>query len=275
MGLIEPKIICIMPCYNAEKTLAKAIESVINQNYSNWELIIIDDASTDKSVQIATKYLKNGKVTLLQNKTNKGCYYSRNRGLYHVKDKEWDWFTIHDSDDTSHPDRFSIYMAVTYNTNIQYMYSAGSGTRWGVSENKLVFKKLKRGIGTAFIHNDVFTKILGYFNSNMRFGADSEYEFKYLQVVSTIINNEIGLDDAKSIINYCIKNKKFIGGLDTKYCYLYNFGYTAGKNLTQIVPSSERKQYKDNYQKKWGQGGLSLTDFYQNFAPHPEDIILK
>ena len=261
-----------MPCYNAEKTLAKAIESVINQNYVNWELIIIDDASTDNSTRIAKTYLKSNRITLLQNKTNKGCYYSRNRGLYHVKDKEWDWFTIHDSDDTSHPDRFSIYMAVTYNTNIQYMYSAGSGTRWGVSENKLVFKKLKRGIGTAFIHNDIFIKALGYFNSTTRFGGDSEYQFKYLQILSTVINNEIGLDDVLSIVNYCINNKKFIGELSTEYCYLYNFGYTAGKNLTQIVPFSKRQQYKDNYMKKWGKGGLYIKDFYQDFIPNKEDL---
>ena len=59
MSLIEPKIICIIPCYNAEKTLAKAIESVTKQNYTNWKLIIVDDASTDKSVNVAIPWFSN------------------------------------------------------------------------------------------------------------------------------------------------------------------------------------------------------------------------
>ena len=273
MSLAEPKIICIMPCYNAEKTLAKAIESVINQNYINWELVIVDDASTDKSVQIATKYLENDKVTLLQNKTNRGCYYSRNRGLHHVKDKKWDWFTIHDSDDISHPDRFSVYMASVYDSNmINYIYSGGQGTRYNYREQKLEFVKKLRGVGVSFIHKDIFYSCLGYFDSNTLFGGDGEYEYKYLQVVSTIIKHEVGLDDMKSISDYCIDNKKFIGELGAEYCYLYTYGYTLGNNLTQKISLHEREAYDTQFRKKWGKGGIPLKDFYRDFTPHKEDL---
>ena len=52
------KILCIIPCYNASATLKGAIESVVNQSYTNWELIVVDDASTDKSRKIAQSYAK-------------------------------------------------------------------------------------------------------------------------------------------------------------------------------------------------------------------------
>ena len=88
MSLVEPKIVCIMPCFNRKDTIAKAIESVIHQNYTNWELIIVDDASTDGSTKIIKKYLADKRITLLQNQNNRGCFYSRNRALFYIKNLE-------------------------------------------------------------------------------------------------------------------------------------------------------------------------------------------
>ena len=52
------KILCIIPVYNAQNTLKGAIESITNQSYTNWELVIVDDASTDRSYKIAQSYAK-------------------------------------------------------------------------------------------------------------------------------------------------------------------------------------------------------------------------
>ena len=107
------KVLCIIPCYNAKNTLKRAIESIINQSYTNWELIIVDDASTDKSYKMAQSYSKQyPNITVLRNNTNQGCYYSRNRALYHMKDKEWDVFTIHDADDISDLRRFQHFIDI-------------------------------------------------------------------------------------------------------------------------------------------------------------------
>lgn len=54
----EPLVSIITPCYNAEKYIAEMIESVIDQSYQNWELIIVDDISTDKSIEIIDFYSK-------------------------------------------------------------------------------------------------------------------------------------------------------------------------------------------------------------------------
>ena len=104
------KILCIMPVYNKETTLEGAIQSVLQQTYKNFHLVIIDDCSSDGSRDILKRYESTPNITILYNDSNKGCYYTRNRGLYEFKDKEWDVWTIHDSDDVSDINRFSILL---------------------------------------------------------------------------------------------------------------------------------------------------------------------
>ena len=69
-----------MPSYNKEAYIAKAIESVINQTYTDWELIVIDDASMDNSVEIIKSFTDN-RIVFRQNKTNIGMAANRNRAL--------------------------------------------------------------------------------------------------------------------------------------------------------------------------------------------------
>ena len=130
------KILCIIPCYNAEGTLKAAIESIIQQSYTNWELVIVDDASIDKSYKIARSYAKkHPNITALKNHTNQGCYYSRNRALYHMKDKEWDIFTVHNANDTSTHNRFQINIDI-FNTNpkLSVIKGVSSGKKRNVSD---------------------------------------------------------------------------------------------------------------------------------------------
>lgn len=67
-----PLFSIIMPNYNKGKYIKEAIESVLSQTYSNWELIIVDDASTDNSLDAINAYLNNNKIKLIKNNTNKG-----------------------------------------------------------------------------------------------------------------------------------------------------------------------------------------------------------
>ncbi len=268
MTPLEPKIICIMPCYNAEKTIAKAIESVASQNYSNWELIIVDDASTDKSVKVIKKYLNNPKITLLQNKTNRGCYYSRNRAVHHVKDQKWDWFTVHDSDDTSHPDRFSIFMAFAYHGDYHYLLSAGRGSRYDWKEKKVIHMQHDGAPGQSFISYTLFNELLGYFNPELRHSADSEYMFKYEQIV----NANLQLENIKNPALYCKENKVYVGRIGKEFSYTYTWGFTLGNNLTQKVSKKDKEQSQNQWVDKWGKPGIPLKDFYQDFTPHKEDL---
>lgn len=75
------KISVIMPVYNSSKHLDKCISSVINQTFTDWELIMIDDGSTDKSLEILEKYRTNNKKLRIVSGVNCGCGGALNKGL--------------------------------------------------------------------------------------------------------------------------------------------------------------------------------------------------
>lgn len=95
--MFTDKISIIMAAYNAEKTIVKAIESVLAQTYANFELIIVDDCSTDKTAQLAEAFAaKDNRVRLVKNKENSGVSKTRLNGL---NLSEGEWIAILDSDD--------------------------------------------------------------------------------------------------------------------------------------------------------------------------------
>lgn len=84
----------IMPTYNRVSTIGSAIESVLEQSYDNWELIIVDDGSTDGTEQLVSKYLGN-RIKYFKNSKNMGANCSRNRGILLAKGE---YITFLDSD---------------------------------------------------------------------------------------------------------------------------------------------------------------------------------
>lgn len=99
------KISIIIPIYNSEASLQRCIESVINQTFSNWELILINDGSTDNSATICNKY-RNNKIKII-NKKNEGVSVARNIGLEHATGT---YITFADSDDYLEPYTFQTYV---------------------------------------------------------------------------------------------------------------------------------------------------------------------
>lgn len=77
----------IMPCYNASAYIREAIESVMNQSYRDWELLIIDDGSTDDSCKIAKGYSEHDKRIRLIEQANSGACKARNNGIEYAKGK--------------------------------------------------------------------------------------------------------------------------------------------------------------------------------------------
>lgn len=89
----------IMPSYNTEKYISDSIKSVQAQTYQNWELIIVDDCSTDNSLDVIRAFNEQ-RIRLLQNEKNSGAAISRNYALREAKGK---WIAFLDSDDTWEP----------------------------------------------------------------------------------------------------------------------------------------------------------------------------
>ncbi len=81
-GIRMPKVSVIIPIYNVENYLAECLDSVINQTFQDIEIICIDDASTDHSIEILREYAHgDSRITILQNECNRRQAYARNRGL--------------------------------------------------------------------------------------------------------------------------------------------------------------------------------------------------
>src|SRR3989338_1949612 len=79
----SPKVTVMMPVYNAEKYLARAIQSVLGQNFFSFELIIYDDGSSDGSYSIAEKYSRqDSRIRLMRSRVNRGVSYARNKILW-------------------------------------------------------------------------------------------------------------------------------------------------------------------------------------------------
>lgn len=85
----------IMPSYNTAKFIGDSIESVLNQTYTNWELIIVDDCSTDDTDKIVNNF-KDSRIKYLKNKKNVGAALTRNKAL---REAGGTWIAFLDSDD--------------------------------------------------------------------------------------------------------------------------------------------------------------------------------
>ena len=98
----EPILSVIMPVYNAERFVSKAIMSILNQTFDNLELILIDDGSSDHSLaQIQS--ISDDRIKLFRNDKNRGIVYSRNKGLSLAKG---DFIGMFDADDVAYPEKF-------------------------------------------------------------------------------------------------------------------------------------------------------------------------
>jgi glycosyltransferase involved in cell wall biosynthesis len=97
-----PAISVVLPVYNAERFVKEAIDSVLKQTFSDFELIVIDDGSSDSSVNIV-KSFSDDRIVLVSNEVNKGLIYSLNLGLQMARGK---YIVRMDADDVCFADRF-------------------------------------------------------------------------------------------------------------------------------------------------------------------------
>jgi len=98
---MEPKVSVIIPVYNADKYLRESIESILNQSFADFELLLINDGSTDNSLEIMNSY-SDKRIRVLNNHANTGLATVRNRGIDEARGEYIAWL---DADDASLPTR--------------------------------------------------------------------------------------------------------------------------------------------------------------------------
>ena len=110
----------IMPSYNTADFIEKSIKSVINQTYKNWELIIVDDCSTDNTDEVVEKFLSDKRIVYIKNEKNSGAAVSRNCALREAKGK---WIAFLDSDDLWHPQKLEKQIEFMEKTGYKFTYT--------------------------------------------------------------------------------------------------------------------------------------------------------
>ena len=113
----------IMPSYNTEKYILNSIKSVQAQTYASWELIIVDDCSTDNTLEIVKQYIEEAKETrirLLSNEKNSGAALSRNYALREAKGR---WIAFLDSDDLWLPEKLEKQIRFMEDNNYSFSYT--------------------------------------------------------------------------------------------------------------------------------------------------------
>lgn len=117
-----PLVSVIMPCYNMEKFIAHSIQSVRNQSFTDWELLIVDDASTDKTVEVVLPYCKqDDRVNLIAKTEHSGIADSRNEALAIARGR---YLAFLDADDIWHPDKLEKQLAFMQENEAAFSYSA-------------------------------------------------------------------------------------------------------------------------------------------------------
>ena len=109
----EVSVSIIIPTYNSEKYIAKAIESVLHQTFQKFEIILIDDASQDSTLSIVRSF-NDRRIKIIANKQNRGVSYSRNCGIKVAQGK---WIGLLDSDDWYAPQRLEKLLSAATATN--------------------------------------------------------------------------------------------------------------------------------------------------------------
>ncbi|MFZ3591239.1 glycosyltransferase family 2 protein [Bacillus sp. DJP31] len=157
---MNTKVSIIMGVYNSEVTLAQTLQSIEKQSYQNWELIICDDGSTDRTLEIAQRFARNNsRLKVIKNQHNVGLSRTLNQCLEHCSG---DYIMRHDGDDLMVEDR--IEKQVRYmNTHEcdacgSWAYLFDHDGVWGIRKLIRNPNKLTMVVGAPFIHPTVIMK---------------------------------------------------------------------------------------------------------------------
>ncbi|WP_411359015.1 glycosyltransferase family 2 protein [Pseudidiomarina salilacus] len=115
-----PLVSIIMPVFNVEDFVAESIRTVLHQTYSNWELIIIDDHSTDASLGVVTSFSADDRIKIFTNEKNLGGAGARNRGINAASGK---YIAFLDSDDLWLPTKLERQIAFMEKHKISFSYT--------------------------------------------------------------------------------------------------------------------------------------------------------
>ena len=215
----------IIPLYNKEKFVENAVRSILAQTFTDYEIIIVDDCSTDKSLEIASGIISDT-ITIIRHDKNKGLSASRNTG---IKAANAYYITLLDADDLWKPNYleklFSLIQefpeAALFGTNYEELYPGNKAilpaNNVNLRSDGIVSDFFASNLGQPIycscsicISRNVFEKI-GYYNENITFGEDVDFniransEFKVAYSPEALVSYTMFSEN--QITNTNLKNK--------------------------------------------------------------------
>ncbi len=151
----------IIPCYNSEKYLARAIESVLKQTYINYEIIVVDNNSLDNTINSIHDHIKRyPNLIRILHEYKKGAPAARNKGLYEAKG---DWVQFLDSDDELLPTKLEHQMAAANGSEVDVI--VGNSYVYKIVKGKL--EKTIRNAEANNVWKGLLTSKLGITSANL------------------------------------------------------------------------------------------------------------
>lgn len=247
----------ITPTYNRELLLKTTIQSILNQTYKNWELIVVDDGSTDNTAQMMQQYLADERIKYIK-KENSGQADSLNKGALYARG---DFITFLDSDDEAYPNWLEkVCEHIKDNTGIVCVgamrkFSNGALVREGMHEFKFFGETmyLKFTCGSLFIKLGVFWAIGGY-DAELKSSIQTDLGYRLLaylrntQLKTVVINEhlvQINVHDGARIrTNWKRRREGGLQFINKHYRFIYE---NDPKEISNIYSTIAFSSYKLKY----------------------------
>ena len=218
----------VIPIYNAEKYLKKCLDSILNQEYKNIEVICVNDGSTDSSKAIIENYIKKDKRVRLINQKNRGVSFSRNTG---IESSHGIYISFVDADDFVEKNYISLMLFEMKKYGVQYVTCGynrvyknkiesinNDGSEILLESNEYLKSLLNVQKGYGFVHmklinKKVINKIR--FNETIKVGEDALFNVMICKNVDKILIIN------KPLYNYVFNSDSVVRKFDVKYVKKY------------------------------------------------------
>jgi glycosyltransferase involved in cell wall biosynthesis len=245
-----------MPAFNSSNFIAKAIESILNQTFQDFELILVDDGSTDNTLEIMTHYREqDNRIQIIQSK-HVGCSRARNLGINQSK---FPWIAVMDADDIALPKRFAKQIEAananpkvvawgTYVHHVNLKEEVLSLQKHGLLTEEEFYDNMKRGDvpfvihPTSLIKKEILLKVGGY---DPKFSDADDFElFDRLSDYGPILVIPEPLLLYRLHSQSVSMNKYFIRDLLIKYVYTRRSAQIKGEEVVDL------DQFIGNYKQR-------------------------
>lgn len=208
----------VIPLFNKEKYIESTLQSVLNQSYQDYELILVNDGSTDNSLNIAQKTLSGFKKHKIINQLNKGLSATRNRG---ISESKGELIAFLDADDFWHPD----FLSNIHNLYLNFPKASLFGTSYLLKYSDKVILESKKNIDEN-LTNSMFL-VEDFFESNLYHPIVCQSSFVAKKEIFNVVSFDESINLSEDIDFYIKSNLLF------KFAYCYKNSVT----ILQDIPN--------------------------------------